>query len=173
MRKLRLVGAAIAVTAIAAVPLGFTGTAGAQDAGDCGDGGIAAAANSTNTGGLIGSLLPVVAQVIAPITAPVLSPSQESCNSNTNTVGAESNVTVVVPGAHVGHARGGRRWRTDLRRLSIRSVPETSTEPGPRARLRRVHGPVSGPPARPSGPALAARGRGCYLDDLALAPFEC
>jgi hypothetical protein len=29
----------------------------------------------------------------------VLSPSQESCNSNTNTVGAESNVTVVVPGA--------------------------------------------------------------------------
>ena len=86
MKKLRNVGIALAMGAVAAIPLGGT-LAGAQDAGDCGSAGPAVSANSESLGGLIGSLLPVTAQVVAPINAPISSPSQGSCNSNSNSVG--------------------------------------------------------------------------------------
>ena len=101
MRKLRNVGIALALGAVAAVPLG-SGLAGAQDAGNCGTGAPAVAAQNNNTGGLLGSLLPITLQVVAPITAPVLSPSQCTSNSNSNSVGATSSPTVVVqPGAQM------------------------------------------------------------------------
>jgi hypothetical protein len=99
MKKLRNVGIALAMGAVAAIPLGGT-LAGAQDAGDCGSAGPAVSATSDNLGGLVGSLIPVTAQVIAPVNAPISSPSQGSCNSNSNSVGGGG-------GSHGGGGGGG------------------------------------------------------------------
>ena len=108
MKKLRNVGIALAMGAVAAVPLGGS-LAGAQDAGDCGTPGVAASATSENTGGLIGSLLPITLQVVAPITAPIASPNAQSCNSNSNSIGSPSGgggsaPVLVTPAAAVGGA---------------------------------------------------------------------
>jgi hypothetical protein len=87
MRTPRFVGALLAAGTLAVVPLATSGGAGAQDAGDCGSGGVAAAADQSNTGGLIGSLIPIEAQIILPVNAPILSPNQQTCNANSNSVG--------------------------------------------------------------------------------------
>jgi hypothetical protein len=111
MKKLRNVGIALAMGAVAAVPLGGS-LAGAQDAGDCGTPGVAASANSENTGGLVGSILPITLQVVAPVNAPISSPSQGSCNANSNSIGGPSGGggggggggPVVTPATAVGGA---------------------------------------------------------------------
>ena len=87
MRTSRFVGTLVAAGTLAVVPLATSGGAGAQDAGDCGSGGIAAAAEQSNTGGLIGSLIPVELQVILPVNAPIISPTQQTCNTNSTSVG--------------------------------------------------------------------------------------
>jgi hypothetical protein len=86
MKKLRNVGIALAMGAVAAIPLGGT-LAGAQDAGNCGSGGTAVSSESQNLGGLVGSILPIDLQVVAPVNAPITSPTQGSCNQNTNSIG--------------------------------------------------------------------------------------
>ena len=55
---------------------------------------------------------PVVAQVIAPTPRRCLSPSQESCNSNIEHGGRRVQRDRRGARRDVGHARGGRRWRT-------------------------------------------------------------
>jgi uncharacterized membrane protein YgcG len=103
MKKVRTFGVAAVIAAAAAVPLVGGSFAGAQDAGDCGAGGTAAAATSTNVGGLIGALAPVQIQTVAPINAPILSPSSQSCTENIN------KVSVGGGGGHSGggHSGGG------------------------------------------------------------------
>jgi hypothetical protein len=102
MRKFRTFGVIAAMTAAAAVPMVGSSFAGAQDAGACGDGGVAASQSSSNTGGLIGSLLPIDIQAVAPVNAPVTSPNQCTANSNTNSVGGGGG-----GGSHAGGAGGG------------------------------------------------------------------
>jgi hypothetical protein len=87
MRKFRTFGVAAVIAAAAAVPLAGGTFAGAQDAGNCGNGGDAISATSTNVGGLVGSLVPVLGQVVAPINLPVSSPNQCTSNSNSNSIG--------------------------------------------------------------------------------------
>ena len=102
LRKFVVVGA---MTAAAAAPFAFSGLAGAQDAGDCGDGGVAAASESTSTGGLVGALIPISLQVVAPINLPVASPSAVTCNTNINEVNTVTEVekTIVVTEPEVVH----------------------------------------------------------------------
>ena len=108
MKKLRNVGIALAMGAVAAVPLGGS-LAGAQDAGDCGTPGLAVSAQSVNVGGLLGAVAPLVTQTVAPINAPVTSPNSESCNRNSNSIGSPSGgggaaPIVVTPATAVGGA---------------------------------------------------------------------
>ena len=87
MSALKKFGVAVAMTAVAAVPLGFSGLAGAQDAGDCGEGGIGAAETQVNAGGLLGAVAPVLTQTVTEANAPLTSPNSQSCNTNINKVG--------------------------------------------------------------------------------------
>jgi hypothetical protein len=107
MKKLRNVGIALAMGAVAAIPLGGN-LAGAQDAGDCGTSGVAASAQSQNLGGLLGAVAPVVTQLVAPVNLPVTSPNAQSCNTNSNSIGSPSGggsgPIVVVPATAVGGA---------------------------------------------------------------------
>jgi hypothetical protein len=100
MRKFRTFGVAAVIAAAAAVPMVGSSFAGAQDAGNCGDGGTAASQSSSNTGGLVGSLIPIDIQAVIPVNAPILSPSQCSNNSNSNSIGGGG-------GGHTGTGGGG------------------------------------------------------------------
>jgi hypothetical protein len=79
MRKARIFGVLAAAGAVIAIPV-VGGGAGAQDAGNCGSGGVAATSNQSNTGGLLGALIPINAQVVLPVNAPSLSPNAQNCN---------------------------------------------------------------------------------------------
>jgi hypothetical protein len=88
LSKVKKFGVAIAMTAVAAVPLGFSGVSGAQDAGDCGEGGTSAEESQLNLGGLLGAVAPVLTQTVTPANAPVSSPNAQNCNENEVEIGS-------------------------------------------------------------------------------------